>query len=124
MNAHAYAYRSETPSNSVKSPAETERDIILRVTRELKFAAETRNEDYRKFVAAIYANRRLWSILSADVALTSNALPADLRARIFYLGEFVQDHSRKVLNEGLEVEALVDINLSVLRGLTPAGGDK
>ena len=55
------------------------------------------------------------------MAGAENELPQDLRARIFYLAEFTQAHSRKVLSEGASVDALVEINASVMRGLRQEG---
>jgi flagellar protein FlaF len=56
-------------------------------------------------------------MLAADVAEPDNGLPQELRARIFYLAEFTADHSRKVLRGGETVDALVDINTAMMRGL-------
>ena len=47
-----------------------------------------------------------------------NGLPRTLRAQIFYLSEFTDHHSRRVLKGEAEVDALIDINLAVMRGLT------
>jgi flagellar protein FlaF len=40
-----------------------------------------------------------------------------LRARIFYLAEFTRAHTRKVLRRTAGPDALVEINLAVMRGL-------
>ena len=39
----------------------------------------------------------VWTTLAVDVADASNKLPQELRAQIFYLSEFVQLHTGKVL---------------------------
>ena len=45
------------------------------------------------------------------------SLPPALRAQLFYLYEFTDQHSRKVLAGNASIEVLVDINTAVMRGL-------
>lgn len=70
---------------------------------------------------AIHENRRLWTILASDVVDKENGLPAQLRAQIFYLAEFTESHSRKVLAKEATADALVEINTAVMRGLRTMG---
>jgi flagellar protein FlaF len=70
--------------------------------------------------AAVHDNRRLWTILAADVADPANPLPAALRARLVYLAEFTRVHSGKVLREGASPDPLIEINIAVMRGLSGA----
>ena len=120
MAAHVRAYQSYA-STPIKSAKDTEIEIILETTRRLKSAAESRHDDFPKFASALQDNRKLWITLASDVANSGNALPAELRAKIFYLSEFTQDYTRKVLSEKLDINPLLDINLAVLRGLTATG---
>ena len=62
-------------------------------------------------------NLRLWSALAADLASPENALPPELRARLFYLYEFTAQHSRAILDGSGSASVLVDINTAVMRGL-------
>ena len=55
--------------------------------------------------------------MAIDVADNENALPQELRAQLFYLAEFTEHHSRRVLRREADVTALIDINTAVLRGL-------
>ncbi|MBF9042635.1 flagellar biosynthesis regulator FlaF [Rhodobacterales bacterium HKCCE4037] len=68
--------------------------------------------------AALHDNRRLWTILASDLADEDNALPKSLRAQLFYLAEFSLLQSRKALDSAEALQALVDINTSVMRGLS------
>ncbi|SHH63872.1 flagellar biosynthesis regulator FlaF [Marivita hallyeonensis] len=102
---------------SIKSERENEYDIIFRITRELKQAFLVRYEDYPKFVNALNKNRNLWTILASDLLQPGNQLPKELKAQLFYLGEFVQDYSRRALKERLSISPLLDVNMSILRGL-------
>ena len=72
-------------------------------------------------VQVSHDNRRLWTILAADVSLPENPLPAPLRARLFYLAEFTQAHSRKVLLGQARADILVDINTAIMKGLRSEG---
>ncbi len=72
---------------------------------------------------ALHENRRLWSVLATDVADADNALPNTLRARIFYLAEFTEQHSSQILGNKATVEPLLEINMAVLRGLRQMRGN-
>ena len=98
---------------------QTEYRAFAEATRRL-CAAEAAAEETGGFTAlaeALHDNLRLWTILAADVASEENELPAQLRARIFYLSEFTRAHSAKVLSGEGEVRPLIDINTAVMKGL-------
>ena len=114
----AYA-RQEAPTRSLRS---VEYDLLAQVTRRLRSAWATRSEDFPGLARALTDNQKLWSTLAADVALPGNALPAALRARLFYLYEFTATHSRAVLDGTASVEVLAEINTAVMRGLRGHGG--
>ena len=50
----------------------------------------------------------------------ANALPQNLRASLLYMAKFVSHHSNKVLKKDGDLAILVDLNVSVLRGLKGA----
>ena len=66
---------------------------------------------------AIFDNRNLWTLLAADVSDPDNQLPEALRAQIFYLAEFTNVHSRRVIDGTATVDALVDVNAAIMAGL-------
>jgi flagellar protein FlaF len=115
-NTHAYRHYASAP---IKSSKDAEIEIILDTTRRLSRAYATQGTDYASFALALQDNRKLWITLATDVATSGNLLSADLRAKIFYLAEFTQDYTRKVLSKNLSPEPLLDVNLAILRGLTP-----
>ena len=119
-SAVAYA-RPEAPTRSLRS---VEYDLLAQVTQRLRSAWAHRSSDYPALVRAITDNVQLWSTLASDVALPGNALPAALRARLFYLYEFTAQHSRAVLEDRANVEVLADINMAVMRGLRGDGGTR
>lgn len=104
-------------STPIRTPRGAEYDAFARITHQLISAARTGNADFPELAKAIQENRRLWTTLATDVADDGNRLPRDLRARIFYLAEFTQNHSGKVLRHGASVGPLVEINAAIMRGL-------
>ncbi|WP_255599246.1 flagellar biosynthesis regulator FlaF [Hasllibacter sp. MH4015] len=68
--------------------------------------------------SALHDNRKLWTILASDLADPDNRLPQSLRAQLFYLAEFSLLQSRKALDESAALDALIDINTAVMRGLS------
>ena len=106
----------------------TEYEIFAEVTAALAAAGrppeatdgyEARGRRFTALVDAVHRNRSLWTTLAADVASKENTLPSELRARLFYLAEFADTHSRVVLRGG-DVGPLVEINRAVMQGLRPA----
>lgn len=118
MNAQTLAQRAYGQSSqSTRTPRSTEYDLIARVTYGMRKAAQGGRVAFPDLVKALSDNQRLWTTLATDVAGNGNALPQDLRARIFYLAEFVQQHTAKVLTEDAGIKPLVEINAAILRGL-------
>ncbi|PIE08361.1 MAG: flagellar biosynthesis regulator FlhF [Rhodobacterales bacterium] len=101
----------------IRTPRGIEYEAFARITHRLKSAAIQGEPGFPDLAEALHLNRRLWTMLAADVAEQDNGLPAELRARIFYLSEFTTQHSRKVLRGDETIEALVEINTAVMRGL-------
>ena len=109
------AYQGQ--STATLTPRGIEYQAFARVTRQLATAGRKGSQGFAELVAAIHDNRRLWTILAADVADPQNKLPADLRAKIFALAAFTNQHSSKVLARKASVIALIDINAAIMRGL-------
>ncbi len=113
------------PDAPARSPRTIEYDLFARVTRALA-AAKTATgpagrADFAAVAKALHDNGRMWRVLATDVAEPENPLPAALRARLFYLYQFTEQHSRKVLDGAAEIGVLVDINTAVMRGLRGEG---
>jgi flagellar protein FlaF len=122
MTALAPAYGAYArPDAPVRSARTVEYDLLARTTRRLAAAWACRDADYGGLVQALYDNARLWRTLAADVADPGNSLPPPLRARLFYLYEFTEAHSRKVRDGTADAGVLVEINTAVMRGLRGGG---
>lgn len=101
----------------VRSHRASEYEAIAKISHRLRNAAEKRMSDYPAFVKAIHDNRKLWTILATDVAQAENGLPDGLRGRIFWLAEFTDAESRRVLRGEGDVGILIEINAAILQGL-------
>ncbi|OWY07728.1 MULTISPECIES: flagellar biosynthesis regulator FlaF [Thioclava] len=108
------------PSQPMRTPRGLEFELFARITRRLK-QVSSQDVPFAALAEAIFENRRLWTALAADVADSENGLPQDLRARIFFLNEFTQAHSRLVLSEKRSVDVLIDVNTAIMRGLRQEG---
>ncbi|MGH1423085.1 MAG: flagellar biosynthesis regulator FlaF [Pseudooceanicola sp.] len=118
MTASTLAQRAYGQSATpIRTPRGAEYDVFARITHRLVAAGRNQKTAFPALAKAIHDNRKLWTILAVDVADGANKLPQDLRARIFYLAEFTQAHSSKVLRDGASVTPLVEINAAVMRGL-------
>lgn len=118
MNALSIARRAYSAAAApIRTPQDAEYEILARITRQIRRAAEKRSLGFAELAAALHENRKLWTVFAVDVADPENRLPRDLRARVFYLSEFTEIHTGRVLAGKAGVEPLLEINTAVLRGL-------
>ncbi|SIO49930.1 flagellar protein FlaF [Rhodovulum sp. ES.010] len=119
MNALQMAQKaySAPEQAQTRTPRATEYAAFARITARLKAAETAGAKGFPALASAIHENRRLWTMLAADVADGDNGLPQSLRARIFYLYEFTTHHSREVLNGNAAIGPLVEVNTAIMRGL-------
>lgn len=122
MNVIEQARQAYAPKHfPLRTPRSVEAELFSQITSRLKKYSIDSKKTYPEFVTALHDNRRLWSTMAADVSDSLNTLPAALRAQLFYLAEFTEIHSRKVINGEATADALIDINTSILRGLNSRG---
>lgn len=122
MNKQAFSQSSyglqEAP---IRSSRQVEYDVFARVTGRLSSASRKRDANHPEFINSLYDNTKLWRALAVDVLQAENSLPKNLKAQIFYLFQFTESHSRKVMSENFNVEILLEINKAVMRGLRGEG---
>lgn len=122
MNVIEQAQQAYAPKHfPLRTPRSVEAELISQVTANLKKTSAEPKKNFPALVAALHDNRRLWTVMAADVADNLNSLPSSLRAQIFYLAEFTELHSTKVLNGEADCGVLIEINTAVLRGLNKVG---
>lgn len=118
MNAHSQAQRAYSAASApTRTPRNMEYEAIARITHRIRSADQQGNEEYSALVEALYDNNKLWNIFAIDVADAANQLPKELKAQVFYLAEFTQQHTSKVLARQASVAPLLEINTAILRGL-------
>ena len=103
-------------TRSTGNPRDVEYQLFTRITGRLN-RASLPQADFAELVSALDENLRMWRELALTVAEAENCLPRGLRAQLYYLYEFTAAHTQKVLRKEAEPSALIDINMSVMRGL-------
>lgn len=99
----------------VRSHSRTEIEAFRRVTH--KLCTADKGSNFPEYCQALADNRALWNMLAIDVADSQNALPKQLRAQVFYLAEFTDLQTTRILSGKGDVEPLVSINTAIMRGL-------
>jgi flagellar biosynthesis activator protein FlaF len=104
--------------------AETPRDIEYRlfaeVTRDLLALKSKPREDFRSWMDALHRNRRVWAALADDCAQPGNTLPEATRAQIISLSLFVHRHTSQVMRQEADLDTLIDLNRTIMHGLSPS----
>ncbi|MBW6525556.1 flagellar biosynthesis regulator FlaF [Sphingomonas sp. RHCKR7] len=115
VKARAYA---ETPRMS-------ELRLIAEVTHELVAAAAQRLRG-PALMAPLHRNREMWALFATMCADDANQLPPELRARIISLGLWVDRHTSAVMRGEEDIDSLIDVNRTIMEGLTdrPGGTDQ
>lgn len=116
MNTMELAQRAYAKPSATRTPQNIEYQAFARVTQRIRAAVE-KGSSFAELAAALSENRKLWTLLAMDVADPKNALPSDLRAGIFYLAEFTEAETRKVLRKKADVSAIIEVNAAIMRGL-------
>jgi len=114
------AYRKA--QRSAEHPRDTEYRLFAQVTQALIEADKIGRADLSRFVDALDWNRRLWSALAVDCSTKDNALPDVLKAQIISLSLWVSRFSSGAAGSGESLEPLIDVNKSIMAGLSPRVG--
>lgn len=115
MNAVKPLAQHGYKSAAVRNPRDAEYDAFSRVTRLMCQAP--RQCTTAEAVRAVHLNNELWTILATDLADSGNALPDALRAGLLSLAGFCLRHGHSALAGQASTDALIDINLSIMKGL-------
>jgi len=102
------------------TPRQAEYRVFAQVTAALISAEEKGRSELQKLTAAVHDNRKLWSALATDCVDPGNKLPEATRAGIISLSMFVTRYSSEVMQQGASLEPLIDINRSIMSGLSGA----
>lgn len=114
QQTHGTYASGDTPAKNFR---DSEYHAFAKVTRNLHNANLQQTDTFLNIVRAVHDNQQLWNILAIDVANDDNRLPVKLKSQIFYLSEFVRFHTAKVIAKKASTEILIEINMSIMRGL-------
>ncbi|MEL6999237.1 MAG: flagellar biosynthesis regulator FlaF [Pseudomonadota bacterium] len=103
-------------ARSTALPRDIEYKVFSNVTGQLKRRASDA-ADFPALLQALTENVNLWRTIAFDVMDADNGLPKQLRAQLFYLFEFTQAHTTKVMRREAGVEPLIEINSAIMQGL-------
>lgn len=101
----------------VRSARSIEYELLARTTQRLQESWARRESAFGDLARAVADNTILWASLGADLVEPGNGLPPELKARLFYLYQFSEQHGQKVLAGLGDAGVLVEINMAVMRGL-------
>ena len=110
-------------TRSTGLPRDIEYQLFSRVTGGLNRASRD-GAAFADLVGALNDNLTLWRTIAMDVVDDANGLPDKLRAQLFYMFEFTQAHTQKVLREQATPEILIEINTAIMAGLRPTAAAK
>lgn len=103
------------------TPRQAEYRVFARVTHQLSEAQAAvdagETDAYARLATAANDNLRLWLTLAADAAGAGNGLPDALRAGLISLAGWVERETPRLLRREIRVEAMVDVNATVMKGL-------
>lgn len=120
MNMSAARTGYDAARRGVASPQTMEVSVLDRVTVALARASRDRDGDFGAYVEALGRNAGLWRFFASALAAPDNALPMELRQRLFALAAFVADETNRVLAGDTDADTLCEINRSILTGLREA----
>ena len=102
-----------------ESPRATEHRLISEVSREM-MSAWDRGSRGAALMPALHRNREMWSTFATTCGAPGNGLPPQVRASIISLALWVDRHTSAVMTGRETIEPLLEVNRSLLEGLSPA----
>ena len=101
-----------------------EKDIELalfqQITNELRNVSDADTAQPTDWAEAIHRNQQLWTTIAIDLLNPGNALPEEMKRSLLYLAEFVRQNSMKILSGNGDIADLIEINQSIMMGLSGA----
>lgn len=109
-----------------ESPRQIERRLLSEATKQMReciaFDMLQDSEGKLEMLAnglrdAIWRNQQIWQALKVDLMSSDNSLSPALRGTLISLALWVERHSFAVLEGKQKVKPLIEVNLSIIRGL-------
>lgn len=109
--------RYAATQNATLSPREVEQRAFRHVNALLASAPEGQAR-----TAALHKTHQLWTILLADLGLSDNALPAELKGRLISLGLWAQREAFARIGDGGSLAPLIELHRDLIAGLEGRSG--
>lgn len=106
-------------STLAESPRATEQRLISEISRGMAAAWDSGLRG-ATLMPALHRNREMWSTFAATCGAPGNALPAELRAAVISLALWVDRQTSAVMAGRETIDLLLEVNRSLLDGLSPA----
>ncbi len=120
-----YQAASTYAKNALQAADPRNQEAQLLITAASKLQAVQDNWDSHKSTldAALVYNQKLWTAIVTLVSSDDNQLPAQIKANILNLGNFVFNHTFRILSEPKpeKLNILVSINRNIALGLRGMG---
>ena len=111
-----------------ESPRQIERRVFVRLTGDLEknsqaYDSSVERSDRVDMLAQglrtnLSDNLKLWSTIKHDLSQPENALPSQLKAGLISLALYVERQTAEILGGGGQLNTLVQINQSLISGLS------
>lgn len=102
-------------TSALRTARDAEYDIFSRVTGMLRQSG--RKADNTDTIQAVHKNTELWTLLALDLAEPGNALSDETKAGLLSLAGFAIRHGNSIMAGNAATDPLIEINLTVMRGL-------
>lgn len=99
-------------------PRSTEVRLIREITGDM-IAARDAGTTGVALTPILFRNRMMWNAFTTDCASRGNQLPVELRASIVSLGLWVERYTSDVATGRDTIDALIEVNRSLIEGLQP-----
>lgn len=94
--------------------------LFQQITNELRNVSDAETVQPTDWAEAIHRNQQLWTTIAIDLLNPGNALPEEMKRSLLYLAEFVRQNSLKILAGDGDIADLIEINQSIMMGLSGA----
>ena len=101
-----------------RSPTAYRRSQRDRVISLLEAVAAVETPPLEAWADALYRNQQLWTIVATDLVNPDNTLPEETKRNLVSLSQFVRQCSNRVLAGNDGIADLIDINKSIIAGLS------
>ena len=103
----------------IESPRAMERRLIGEITGEM-IQADEAGMTGGKLMPPLHRNREMWNVFVALCGGPGNELSNELRASIVSIGLWVDRYTSEVVAGREPIEPLIEVNRSILEGLSEA----